>query len=472
MNKITLGGKVVYDPPSNVPPTFNQFTIFTGASRYGFGEFILKKSDYDAMIAGASSDKIYDLVMSCDAPPNASGSGGSGGVGSGACAAALADAGRKITIKVVVGGARIISDPVTASSGSSAERIVGVSVFDLRCRFNTPITAAYNVQKQGPLYDGSTPKFYESTLNGSSEWTWTAMLTDLEFSAVSSFANLPTWKPRNYIFNGIPIGRVYDEVAADLFYVLGYKWCAQTSDAGAAISAYQPNQMDGQNATLLIQAAKSRIGGDLSFRPDERFPSAYRVTFPRITTDDDTVDPYTNPTYEKTITVNSLGKNGTEPLHCGRYAAAQVSGALVNQSELDAVAADLAPRAYAALASQFGEREYAGLWPFVPDGYIRGVKWINDRNGARTFIRLNNERDFSPLVDMWRANQQAANQMVIGMGSARVATTPSGARTLFTRGGSGGSGGTVPTGSYTGQVLQMTTDNVAAWQFLVAHAIL
>jgi hypothetical protein len=413
MNSITLGGKTVYDCPGETQvPNANTFVMHTGAARYGVGRFLMVQSDYQTL-QDSATDGTVELIMQS-------------GLDS--------DADQQLKIKVFLAGFQ----PVSTSAWDENVHMGLAIVFDLRCTLYNPVRKGYNVQKQGFTYTGANPDFYASTLNSSSEWTWSDLLTDMELNNLP-WPNLPSWKPRNIIFDNVPTCRAIDELAAKLFYIIGYDFAVTTGTSPSNIATHQtfafaPGINSSRNTTLLEKASNFVIGGKEAFRNSKRLPATYRVTFPVQNNDSD--DPFTNRVYTKDVTTG-VGI-GVHQLHVGEYVAIRDGSAWKNQTELDAVAANLAIRALAQQRTTFDEREYAGIWPFHPDGAIRGIRWISDAKGARTYIRLNNDEDFSPIENLRRANEQASNQLVIGYGSSIVAATVTGSRMVS--GGSGGGG--------------------------------
>ena len=116
----------------------------------------------------------------------------------------------------------------------------------------------------------------------------------------------------------------------------------------------------------------------------------------------------------------------------GEYIAARpILGAWANQATLDTVANDMAARYMAFISQPFGQFEFAGIWKFKPDGGIRGIKWECNRQGVRTTVRINDEKDWSPLLSLANATEAAANQLVVGLGNTSGAAVNSGSGTRY-----------------------------------------
>ena len=436
MNTITLGGKTVYDVPRDALGT-NYFLMHTGAARYGFGQFCLSRTDYDALATATAADGFTTLIMQ------------SGD-----------DSAQSLTLPVVLAGAR----PMQTGLGEDTSLdMVWATVFDKRCKLRSTVRGAFNCQKEGfPLNGSDAPIFYTSTLNGSSEWTWTNALeaAPLEMVAAQfSGSILPTsWKPRNLIFDQIPKANAIDQVAGMLYAVVGFDWTT------GKVILYPPDTMTTANGTVKTAAEVNKIAGRATVRHSMRYAGVYKATFRSVNLDAD--DPFTNRAYEKSTTVAGGDSGVTQPLFIGEYVAIRRSSAWVNQAELDIVAADMASRASLSQRASLDERKYAGIWPFKPDGAIRGILWESGRKGATTTIRLNDDRDWSPMDDTKRAIEAVSNSLVIGLGATGTAVGQGGQRYVW------GAGATLPTGEYQYMSYQMVSQNAGGWDFARAHPVL
>lgn len=411
VNTATLGGKPVYDAPANV--TCNYFEMHSGGSRYGTGEFLLTRGDYAALVGvdGAGTGAVSTMLV-------LKASDGSTGV----------------ELDVVVGGWLPLSTDVT---GDNPNDVVRVVVHDKRVRHAEKVEKFYNVQREG--FPTQSPAdeldFYPSTLNSGSFWDWAGLIGNLELPGNPTLASAPTtWKPRNLILDGVPMGRALDDVAARLFVVVGYKW------ADDAYTLDVPGAQAADNNTVATAAADYAIGSTADARRNpKRLPGKIMVRFPVHA--DGADDPYTsNNRYYEKETTNATGDPATHSkgvLHVGEYVALRDTGSgggIVNQTELDAVAADVAVRWVNFTKQVPGGQTYAGIWPFHPDGKIRGVRWVSTRHGATTELRYNNDRDWNAITDFARTVDNLSNQLIVGYGGSFVGLGLGGTR--YVRGGS------------------------------------
>ncbi len=394
MNTITLGGKTVYDPPIDVG-WVNHFTMHSGAARYGVGRFCMLRGDYDAI---ANDVVTVQLVMK-------------------------ADQGTGLTLTVVLAGAVPLS---TAVGTSTAGDMVEVIVFDQRARQLSAASKAYNVQVDGfPVAGDDNRRYYPSTLlGGTTAWPWSGVISDMGLGSGQVKGTLPSWTPRNLIFDAVAQNRSLDDVAARLFMICGY------DHQNNQVLLYDPGQQATGQAAMLTRAEPTRIGGRQTARNLNRLPGEYLVNFRAYSPT--SPDPYAARAYTSSQS-NDVGDGSyTQPLPVGEYVAAVAGdGSFPESSTLDSVAADMASRALAMQRLIPDEREFAGIWPFQPDGQVRGIRWISDRRGARTIVRMNNDQDFSPLDETRRAVEAVTNHLVAGLGSSNAAASPGGARMLY-----------------------------------------
>lgn len=405
INGITLGGKPVYDDPAFLG--CNVFASHCGAGRYGVGYFAMARADFGILNAQANStgDPIstFPLVMTC---PN--------------------DQGPGLNIQVVLAGATPLSVSVgnAQNIGNHPTDMVQVKVVDQRKLRFTPIDKRYNMMSQagtGFSWDSanSIPRCYPSTLkSGTEPWTWSDIVADIGNGCPAMPAGAPTWIPYNLKWPQTPLARLVDDLMSRLYYVVGWdinanQWTCNT-----------PGKMNGANTAMFNQAVSANTAGGVIARNLSNAPSKFLVGFTSFNTVNSS-DPYdltggyaTTKTYLETV--NNLSQSPTQPLACGEAIALWDGSVFSNEAQLQAIADDLAPRAYAAMTPTTGEYEYAGIWPFSPDGAIRGVMWVSDGEGARTVIRINNDRDFKPLDDIKRVMEAWSNQLVTGIGISNV----------------------------------------------------
>ena len=390
MNTSTLGGYPIYDPPRDFNRVTNCMEMHTGASRYGVGKFLMLASDYRAMISDASDAKgVVELILK-------------------------SDQGDGIDFNVQVAAAAPLSTATAQPNSSSANDVVEVTVYDLRCKLYAPVTKSYNCTKP------NFKDYYASTLTGGSPWAWRDVIDDV--ASVTNLATMPSWTPQNLIFDGVPTVRVVDDVAARLFLV--------ASARDTSISLNNPGYISSANNTLLTKAAPYLIGGGDTERNPARIPGVVRVTF-KVYDADNEDDPFVNRAYTKDVTTTLAGADSSyiQALHCGERVAVYSGGSFTNSSDLDTVAADMAARATAFMAVDIKEQKYAGIWPFFPDGAIRGVRWVSDADGAYTVIRFNHDCDFDVMPR--RFNELVSNQLVVGLAGTNTSVTASGQRRVW-----------------------------------------
>jgi hypothetical protein len=427
---ITLGGKNVYDAPIGGRNT-NVFTMYTGGCRYGTGRFLMNSQDYNT-IQGMATKGTIELNM--DGQP-----------------------GPGISLEVVLAGAvPYMTGPVNQdinildkedNSTSNDIGMVEVIVFDQRAQLTNPITGAINVQQDGFPYNGTTPVYYTETINGSSAWSWTDGLGNLQDSMSNTLdpvipSPVPSWNPRNIIYDNTATNKVIDDIAGQLFLVTGFQ-----DDNYDLTDWYKPGEstggssgQDSGNTNTLSQAQNYVIEGNDWVRNPTRFPSKIAVSFKVY----NPTDPYKNitalansgnnsRTYE--VDVNQTGSSGSQnfimPLFYGNYVAIYASGSVTNTSELTTIANDIGARAYKYYTGDMGEQKYAGIWNFVPDGLIRGIQWTSNANGSTTTIRLNDERDFCPAAEPMRAVESISNQLMVGLGASNASSNNSGSRLFW-----------------------------------------
>jgi hypothetical protein len=146
---------------------------------------------------------------------------------------------------------------------------------------------------------------------------------------------------------------------------------------------------------------------------------------------------------------NALGDASLlQQISVGEYVGIYQSGAVANQTELDAVANDIAARELAFMASPIEELELIGIWPFSTDGAIRGIRWVSDNRGARTILRINNARDFYAMDETRRSLETLSNTAVVGLGSTEVQLGMGGMRFVAAPGGDNTISGKITSNTY------------------------
>lgn len=390
INKSTIGGYPIYNPP-NARVCPNCFEMHSGAARVGWGRFCMRQEDAAALIGTGESDPEVVLHLEADQDSGAPGDG--------------------LDLNVVIAAAAPLSPD---TSGAADKSMVEVVVYDQRyAKMMSKVREAYNCARPESLATSpAASRFYSDTLNAGAEHTWSSLWSDL---AGLSHTGLPTWKPRNIIADDVPIPRAIDDTAARIFFIVGYDHAAN------AYELFLPGFMDPFNAELKGRAVEVGSGGETQ-RSTGRLPANIVVAF-RINDQDNANNPWVNRFHEVTVAVGGAGPDMV--LHVGEYVAVRRAAVIQNSAELTAVANDIAARAFDALTATFETREYAGIWPFFPDGAIRGIRWTSDKAGARTTIRLNNDQDWSPIAELRRVFELASNQALHGLGEAAVTSAPS-----------------------------------------------
>lgn len=406
MNTITLGGKTVYGAPAR--DGINWFEFHSGASRAGVGMFLMLKSDVDSLLAG--SPVSVSLVIT---------DGTTGGPSSGT-----------ITLPVFIGG-MIPFTTIPSPSGSTTPQptdMVRVIVFDQRRVYTTPINKVYNVIQQPLGFTSGDFVYFKGSLSGgSTPWNWTNVMSDAGLPGFSGPPTAPSWKPRNLIFDGAPINRVLDDIAARLWIIVGYDPTASTP--GGGVKLYNPSQQSTGNVTLLASAlSTSRNKGQKGSRSGLAVPGKFEVTF---RAGGSYADPTTNRSYTKDVMVG-MGTQ-IQPLNIGDQLAFWNGSSFANSSDLDSIASDIAQRAYNFLNSTRAEYEFIGLWNFTCDGYIRGVRWSSsDDKGMVTQVRIDNDEDWCAIDDLRRIIEFSDNQLIVSGSNLVVAgNSGGGAKTVY-----------------------------------------
>lgn len=426
MNTTTLGGKTVYDPPPGSLHC-NFFEETAGASRYGYGIFCLLGKDYKALLT--ANAKTVRLVMKSDQ--------------------AGAEAG--IEMDVVLGRARLCSSSVKDVSDDSStyeSSFVNVVVYDITYLLGTAdVVGNFNVTNTTSV-DISTPpdEFYPSTLNagGTVEWTWEEVFAEFNFTAPPS--GYRATLPRNLIFNYLPRNRVADRFAAINAWIVGRTQenpDVYTTQAALAASLrfYNPGEAAASNTTLLEESRKYLLETTplISSNTAAHLPNTMRCIFPiynKLAT-----DPYAHSAYNKDITVGGTSDN-IFILPLGEFPAFwdEDTSTVLNQAELDTIAAELAPLFFNILSREVNGGVvscYAGIIPFEIDGVILSIRWESTQRGARTFISYDKIRTFSPLDELYGSMDTLANQSIAYMGHGNSGLSASGTKFIWGNGAGG-----------------------------------
>ena len=317
-----------------------------------------------------------------------------------------------ITIPVQIGGVV----PLSKALLNAPSDILQIVLYDNRYLNLTNILAtdssAWNCYS--PANTGqtvATNRFYASTINGTATYTWTDIFTAVGLHYLPG--TIPTWTPENVLFDNLNVARAADVLARRLCYMIG--WYDNLYLLYAPGTSNPDNQkLFAQLATATSTAYKVTGGSSLNRLP-LRAPGTLHLRC-AVYDSDNTSDPYKNVWYEKTYTVTGGDPRQDVTVTIPEMFVAYTSGAFANTTNADAAMADISARIIANLTAPMFEYEFAGLWPFSPDGYFRSVRWINDHQGPRTVVRINQDQNNDCLgPDMQYPEQQRAAS-VFGLG--------------------------------------------------------
>jgi hypothetical protein len=426
-NALQLGGLNVWEAPEGTVG-LNRFVCRSGASRYGRGVFCMIRKDYNTLKAGGGGG----------------GGGGSGGSSSTPYIQTLTmkgDPGPGISMPVIVAGAEPMLTGIKQDQGDND--LLKVTVYDFRAQNYTAVHKAYNVLVQGfPLDASDKPICYQSTLTSGSgggakiPWTWHDLLIDAEIIA-NPPGDLPAWTPYNLVWDNVPSSRALDDAAAQLFYIVGFNPFDKTGPGASNYSLFAPGTGFPSNTSLYQgMPPGALLSGQAPNTPRAaernliRFPKSFDVIFPGVGGN----DPYDHRQYRSLGNDSGIDTAAGTPngiLQVGSQIAVWNGTAWVNQSDLDVVAADLAMRAGKFISQDYGQAEFAGIWPFQPDGVYRQVEWISDKNGARTILKSDNARDWLPTDQLNDPINLTAPQEVIGLGGMGDSIGPGGVNYVY-----------------------------------------
>ncbi|MBU8911299.1 MAG: phage tail protein [Desulfobacterales bacterium] len=326
------------------------------------------------------------------------------------------------------------------SGASSGNDFYEVVCYDLRNDLNVILNTQFNVQKN--TEDGL--EFITVTLNGGSEFTWAEVISYINnlMPEGMSFVNsgtLPTsYKPRNLSFNSLTIAQCIQVVAAQTFMVVGF------NHSTGELSLWDADSISSTNSDLFDKyddAVTKIFATDAFLRNNAAMPKNYTCSFPIIYQESvDSADRAAEPFYEKEVEVNGVGRASSRPMHMGNYLAEHDGSSVQNQAALNAVASEMALRAFnASQNSSPTTYEYPMVVPFVHDGYVRNIRWTD----STTVIQTGNDKSSNPLMQMSRNIEQIANatsQVFSGV----VSGTASGTMVVPTAGGAEAGG--IPSG--------------------------
>ena len=375
----------------------SSFELHAGASHWGRGRFLMKGTDFDALWPDGGG--LGTLTMEDETTV--------GGTHNGSLA-----------IPVVVAGYRHVAATTTTGGKDDTSDLVEAVVYDVRCKRLTEMAPRYGYNVVDPT-DGD---YYDSTDNTGSPWSWATVASDLGVS----FQTAVSWVPENLVFDGHTAIRAVDMIAETAQEVVGFDWQDGT------MKLYPPDYLSSKNSQVLTDAAKYRIGGGDSGRAPSRKPETIRYMFRVVPTDTTFADPMlaANRWYVKDVVTGISGATAGSIVpfivpNVVTYSGGSNDAASV--AAADAIAADINARVVAELGGLIEEVTYAGLWPFVIDGKIQGVRWITDAKGARTVIRKNYAEPFLPWDSGHLAYELMQPTRVSGTGGAGTTNGPAGA---------------------------------------------
>lgn len=374
----------------------SSFEMHAGASHWGRGRFLMKKSDYSYLWPhGGAADSFLQMA------DDTTGTG--------------------VKIPVIAAGYRHVIATTTTKGQPTTDDMVEAVFYDMRSERFSEMMPRYGYNVVNPA-DGT---IYASTKNGGSEWTWADLASDLTVAFTGEVAGVtPTWQLRNLVFDGHTVSRGLDGIAEIIRFVVGFDW----RNAGASMKFWPPDQLCEQNTGMLALAEKYRIGGGVSDKAAQRQPYQIQFMFRILPTDTTFADPMDAAKRWHTIdkTTEIPGSSGTMPFIMPNVAI-YTSGALQNTGDLDTIATNMTTRIVAEYQSQVQEIVYAGLWPFVIDGKVQGVRWVADRTGARTFVRCNYSDAFLPWEPGLLAYELMQSTRVSAYGPTSSTVGPMGA---------------------------------------------
>jgi hypothetical protein len=450
LNSISINGLPVYDPPKGGRPT-NTLTMYTGGSRYGYGRFLMSGGDYITLASAANTGSsgssqgmgLVNLIMlSGPKQPVPQQSVGGKPPTQVSTQSSIINV---INLMVVLAGSIPYSTGVTsvldpAAIDPNELDMVEVIVFDQRVLNTKPITASFNVQYQGfPYTQAGKEVFYYQTLNSGVPYTWTQAITTIELPTTDAdnndqFTSIP-YIPHNFIYDSTATNKVYDDIAKQLYLVVGFDYTLNIHKSTIINQFFQPGYESDWNESVSTSAYPYRIKGTDWNRNDSRQPNSIAVCFKQYNRD---APNDFNPSTSRLTTITVKNPTGTgeilykEPIFIGNWVAVVEGGNVINEGELNNVAQYIADQALSSWTCDFQELEFAGIWPFKLDGSIRAIQWTsNEQNGATTKIKINNETAWNPAEEMMYVIDSFSNQLMIGLGATNTSPSPQGTRFVW-----------------------------------------
>ena len=418
----TVGGCSIYDPPGRL--TFsNTYVCHGGMSRPGVGRFVMNYKD----AAPLMNQKSVDVVFSVD--------------GTTITTVAMQPA----SLRAFTTDYTQASLPAKGKTENSINSVlpfglVEITLFDMRATYIKPVTQAINVQSAGfTLNSNNQPNYYNSTTSSGTAYTWTQAWSQLGLTDVdTSEVTWPTINPRNLIFDGVPQNKVVDEIASRLGLFVGWDPSSGSFESGNGGYLVPPKDMKDQdfynnkaysnNSDVWNSAIGAVIGGSAGYNGNYRLPQSIDFTF-RCLNLDNSSDPFYNRTYVSNQPTIFTGPK--IPWSVGDYIAVQKNGSTVNQSELDTLAQYLITNIQNRMSQPLKTLKFAGYWPFVIDGSVRGIMWHFGQTGVTTTLLFDDSACFTENDNMQRSLDAATNVRLIGLGNLNVAQTTSASKMIW-----------------------------------------
>jgi hypothetical protein len=302
----------------------------------------------------------------------------------------------------------------TYSPGTgTGDDIVEILLYDHRIYHHLKMAGpgGYNVQKAGlGVEDDDTMLYYELSLQGGVPWTWSTVFSGNSFIGLAVDADaLPSWTPRNFIFDENRQSEFVDRIAEQLILIPAWDWEQDDPSGSDYYSLYDPEQIRPENLVSSLFGEGSAFSRDSlnkqHIKSVMQDPVAIAIGYFLVGSQKH-LDPFSSPCgtryYERAD--GDVGGSGPYELvvHFGYYFAHCYGSpdAVQNNTELQGLTTALIPRIRARLAADVSEHEFAGIWPYKLDGYFRVIRWQFNIHGVKTMVRINTDKGFEvPLLE-------------------------------------------------------------------------
>lgn len=374
------------------PADYNRITWPTGANRYASGLILLDSGQMQRILGAGSGTDIPT------------------------CSIVMGDEGSTITLASMSLGApkplfvRAQGYRIAAADeyASHPDNPVGLSLYavpvhDKRYYWSKANTRDYNVRAAGAMCKFLT----DTTIDASTQYSYDQVIADLATNLGETITISGAWagtsKPVNVIGEGVQIASLIDEMCAETGRVLGL-----SLSGSAAI-----NYIDAAKVTALIVANSSKlVSGCAYYAPVSagltghlreitpltiwsvnEIPNTTKVSFPGFSaacierSDDYNVSGIT------ATTAGLTGKSGNQ--HWIQHHAPALrgsSGAIINNTELDARATDLTTAYYRRFKAGGMDAIFAGIIDHTASQSAQTAEWILDGIGGfhtRVYQELN-----------------------------------------------------------------------------------